>query len=92
MEDTEWFESKSEDEKLTHLSQLINSPEASAKAEFKTLLNFVPVELVTSLNDFELSCQKRRLSKVLVTMDFCSFAGEYQECTRLWNSAARCCL
>ena len=64
MEDTEWFESKSVDEKLTHLSQLINSPEANAKAEFKTLLNFVPVELVTTLNDFELSCsQKRRLSK-----------------------------
>ena len=64
MDDTEWFESKSVDEKLTHLSQLINSPEANAKAEFKTLLNFVPVELVTTLNDFELSCsQKRRLSK-----------------------------
>ena len=46
MEDTEWFESMSEEDKLTHLSQLIYSSEED---EFKTLLSLVPVYLVTTI-------------------------------------------
>ena len=46
MEDTEWFESKSEEDKLTHLSQLVYSSEED---EFKTLLSLLPVDLVTTI-------------------------------------------
>ena len=49
MEDPEWFESQSDDDKLTHLSKLMNSGEESAVTEFKTLLKLVPVDLVTSI-------------------------------------------
>ena len=50
MEDTKWFESKSEDDQLIYLAQLMDSPGENAKTEFKTLLNLVPVDLVTTLN------------------------------------------
>lgn len=46
MEDTTWFESKSEEDKLTHLSKLMYSSEEN---EFKTLLSLVPVDLVTTI-------------------------------------------
>ena len=46
MEDTTWFEEKSDDEKLTHLSQLMYSDDENAKEDFERLLNLVPVDLV----------------------------------------------
>ena len=46
MEDTTWFKEKSDDEKLTHLSELMYSSEENAKKDFETLLNLLPVELV----------------------------------------------
>jgi len=50
MEDTTWFEEGSVDDQLTHLSQLIYCGEENAKTNFKTLLNLVPVDLVTTEN------------------------------------------
>ena len=50
MEDTTWFEEKSEDEKLTHLSELMYSSEENAKKDFETLLNLLPVELVLHIS------------------------------------------
>ena len=49
MEDTAWFEEKSGDEKLTHLSELMYSSEENAKKDFETLLNLLPVDLVFHL-------------------------------------------
>ena len=49
MEDTAWFEEKSDDEKLTHLSQLMYSDDENAKKDFERLLNLVPVDLVLHL-------------------------------------------
>ena len=46
MEDTAWFEEKSDEEKLTHLSQLMYSDDENAKEDFERLLNLVPVDLV----------------------------------------------
>ena len=46
MEDTAWFEEKSDDEKLTHLSELMYSDDENAKKNFERLLNLVPVDLV----------------------------------------------
>ena len=46
MEDMAWFEEKSDDEKLTHLSQLMYSDDENAKKDFERLLNLVPVDLV----------------------------------------------
>ena len=46
MEDTAWFEEKSDNEKLTHLSELMYSSEEKAKEDFGTLLNLLPVDLV----------------------------------------------
>ena len=46
MVDTAWFESKSEEDKLAHLSKLMYSSEEN---EFKTLLSLVPVDLVTTI-------------------------------------------
>ena len=51
MEDTGWFESKSDDEKLSHLSKLMYSDEESGTTEFKTLLKLVPVDLVTTIGE-----------------------------------------
>ena len=50
MEDTTWFEEKSDDEKLTHLSELMYSSEENAKKDFETLLNLLPVELVLHIS------------------------------------------
>ena len=50
MEDTAWFEEKSGDEKLTHLSELMYSSEENAKKDFETLLNLLPVDLVLHLS------------------------------------------
>ena len=49
MEDTAWFEEKSDDEKLTHLSKLMYSDDENAKKDFERLLNLVPVDLVLHL-------------------------------------------
>ena len=49
MEDMAWFEEKSDDEKLTHLSQLMYSDDENAKKDFERLLNLVPVDLVLHL-------------------------------------------
>ena len=46
MEDTTWFEEKSDYEKLYHLSELMYSDDESAKKDFGTLLNLLPVDLV----------------------------------------------
>ena len=69
MEDTSWFEEKSEDEKLSWLSQRMYSGDWSAKTDFKTLINFVPVDLVnTGQNQ---APQKRGESqRFLEIMDF----------------------
>ena len=49
MEDTAWFEEKSDEEKLTHLSELMYSSDEKAKEDFGTLLNLLPVDLVSIL-------------------------------------------
>ena len=49
MEDMAWFEEKSDDEKLTHLSKLMYSSEENAKKDFGTLLKLLPVDLVLHL-------------------------------------------
>ena len=46
MENTTWFEEKSDDEKLIHLSKLMYSSEENAKKDFGTLLKLLPVDLV----------------------------------------------
>ena len=46
MEDTAWFEEKSDDEKLTHLSELMYSDDENAERDFERLLKVVPVDLV----------------------------------------------
>ena len=85
MEDTTWFEEKSEDEKLSHLSQQMYSHEGSAKTDFKKLLSLVPVDLVnTGQNQ---APQKRGKGS---RND--GFSGDYEGCAWVRNSAARCCL
>ena len=49
MEDTTWFEAMSEEDELICLAQLMLSSEENAKTEFKTLLNLLPVDLVTTI-------------------------------------------
>ena len=49
----EWFESQSEHSQLEHLSELMYRRDESAKTEFETLINLVPVDSVTTLNCFE---------------------------------------
>ena len=49
MEDTAWFEEKSDYEKLYHLSELMYSDEENAKKDFGTLLKLLPVDLVLQL-------------------------------------------
>ena len=49
MEDTAWFEEKSDYEKLYHLSELMYSEEENAKKDFGTLLKLLPVDLVLQL-------------------------------------------
>ena len=46
MPDTAGFNEKSDDEKLTYLSELMYSSEEGAKEEFGTLLKLLPVHLV----------------------------------------------
>ena len=46
MTDTAGFKEKSDDEKLTYLSELMYSSEEGAKEEFGTLLKLLPVHLV----------------------------------------------
>ena len=46
MPDTAGFKEKSDDEKLTYLSELMYSSEEGAKEEFGTLLKLLPVHLV----------------------------------------------
>ena len=46
MPDTAGFKEKSDDEKLTYLSELMYSSEEGAKEEFGTLLKLLPVNLV----------------------------------------------
>ena len=48
MEDTAWFDEKSEYQKLKYLSELMYSSEESAKEEFGILLKLLPVDLVDS--------------------------------------------
>ena len=48
MEDTAWFDEKSECQKLKYLSELMYSSEESAKEEFGILLKLLPVDLVDS--------------------------------------------
>ena len=51
MEDTTWFEEKSDDEKLTYMSELMYSDaEEASKEEFGTLLKLLPVDLVDGCN------------------------------------------
>ena len=47
------MEEKSEDEKLTHLSELMYSSEENAKEDFGTLLNLLPVEVVLNYYNYE---------------------------------------
>ena len=49
MEDTAWFEEKSDYEKLYHLSELMYSADENAKKDFGTLLKLLPVDLVLQL-------------------------------------------
>ena len=48
MEDTAtaWFEEKSDDGKLNHLSRLMFSSDENAKKDFGTLLKLLPTDLV----------------------------------------------
>ena len=57
MEDTEWFEEKSEDEKFVHLLQMMYSDDTENRTQFQALLKLLPVDLVKfpqpSINSFE---------------------------------------
>ena len=46
MEDTEWFEEKSEDEKFVHLLQMMYSDDTDDRTQFQALLKLLPVDLV----------------------------------------------
>ena len=48
MEDTAWFDEKSECQKLKYLSELMYRSEESAKEEFGILLKLLPVDLADS--------------------------------------------